>query len=299
MEASRANSRDGSPHRLNHLAQDVHANSLNSIVVSFDRIQSRENVLGQICVTQLGRPPQNLIALHRHESRDNGNRLERPTLMLPQPLLIPHICVHIVEQLCHDEIRTRLCLLHQRRQIILNRLVFGMRLIRVALRVSCDTNAEVVAILLPDIPHQIHSPCEVLVTIILPRPFNTIVPVLLAPRRIASQGQDVPDTQLLRRLQRLVNQLPRHVGASQVQARGQAERTLGELSKSQRFVARATTSAPGDIDKERTQRVGHALQTGVQVGETLGGFGREEFEGEVVCIGRQGRDFLVDSIHRG
>jgi hypothetical protein len=29
----------------------------------------------------------------------------------------------------------------------------------------------------------------------------------------------------------------------------------------------------------------------------LGGFGREEFEGEVVCVGRQGRDFLVDPIH--
>jgi hypothetical protein len=82
-----------------------------------------------------------------------------------------------------------------------------------------------------------------------------------------------------------------------VQARGQPERALGQLSQSQRFVARAAASAPGDIDEEWAQRVGHALQTGVQVGETLGGFGREELEGEVVCVLRQGRDLFVDSIH--
>ena len=35
----------------------------------------------------------------------------------------------------------------------------------------------------------------------------------------------------------------------------------------------------------------------MQVCETLGSLGWEELEGEVVCIGRQGRDLVVDSIH--
>lgn len=41
----------------------------------------------------------------------------------------------------------------------------------------------------------------------------------------------------------------------------------------------------------------HALETRMQVCETLGGLGREELKGEVVCVWRQSRNLVVDPIH--
>ena len=114
---------------------------------------------------------------------------------------------------------------------------------------------------------QVNGPGEVLVRVLLRQ--LVFVPVLFAPRRIAAQGQDVADAEHLGLLEGFVDEGAVHVGACQVQTCGEAQLALAYLSQLEGLLRRGAASAPCDGDKERAQGLRHALETALEVGETL------------------------------
>ena len=90
--------------------------------------------------------------------------------------------------------------------------------VRVSLRVACNGDREIVAEVLPDELHQVEGAVEASLR---------GRPLLLAARGIASEGHDVPDSELLALLQRVLRHLGALVRASQVHVGHAAKLVLG------------------------------------------------------------------------
>lgn len=216
---------------------------------------------------QLRDAVQDLVRLYGQQAGDDGYRLEGTALVLPQHRLEAVVGIDVEEQLGHDEVGAGLRLLDQVREVELGVLGLGVALVRVALWIGGDTDAEVVGILLADVAHEVDGPGEVLVGVVLGQ--LALVPVLLASWGVAAQGQDVADAQGAGVVEGLVDEGAAHVGARQVQAGGQAQLALAYLSQLERLGGGRAAGAPGHIHEQRTQGLRHALQTALQVGESL------------------------------
>ena len=125
----------------------------------------------------------------------------------------------------------------------------------------------------------------------LPRPALGLDEVLLAPRRVAAQREDVLDPGRGDPVERLREALPGLADAAQVRHRLQADLVLERLGDLDRALAGGAAGAVGDRGEVELQ-VGEGAGGGEELLGRLGRLRREELDRE----GRLGRgDDLVDA----
>jgi hypothetical protein len=214
-----------SPQLLNDFGDHVHSDLLHQLIVPFDSVEPPQNSRRKLRMAQLCNSPQNLIALHRHETRYDGH--VRHLAALPSHHGFPSpISGNVVEQLGHDKVRAGLDLLDEKGQVLLGILARGVRmaLVAVALGIGGDADAEPIPVRPPHVPDQIDGVVELAVRIV--GAVQPLRPVLFAARWIPPQAEYVAYPEHFGFLERLIYERPRHVGARQVQTGGQAQLPL-------------------------------------------------------------------------
>lgn len=234
-------------HASNDLADDVHTGSLDGLIIMLQFFHALGNRIWDMHVAELRHSSENLVAVDGHKARDDGNGFEDARLVIPKHILKLLVCFNIICELCHDEVCSGDGLFNEVWQIadwildILER-VGGM-----TLGVRRNTNAEVVTMLLANVPHQVDCESEVLVAIVL-----AMHVVFLATGRVSSQSQDIANTQNLGLLQCHVHQRSAHVRACQMQHRRQLQLALADFRQLEGTGRRASACTPSDRHEEWT-----------------------------------------------
>ena len=127
-----------------------------------------------------------------------------------------------------------------------------------------------ISILVPDILDKILR---------VPEPPFSHFPILLLPRRVTTQSQNVGTSSLVGSMEGGVDLLARHVGTGQVHTGFQSVYGLSHIDHFTRQIGVSTPGAPSDIDERGAKSV-HAVHSVVEVLHTLSRLRREEFEGD-------------------
>ena len=106
-----------------------------------------------------------------------------------------------------------------------------------------------------------------------------LFPSHLASGRITSQRQYVAHTAHLGLVQMHDQLLPRQSRAGQMHQHVDAAESLGVGRHGQGPDGGGTGLAPGDVDEEGVEAVGHPIDAGEEIVQAGFRFGREEFEG--------------------
>ncbi|QBZ57023.1 hypothetical protein PoMZ_01942 [Pyricularia oryzae] len=217
---------------VNQLADDIHSNLLDLLIVLLHRVQTCHEGIWYLGMTELGRPLDHLVVLNGHQPWYDGDVLEGTAWVLSQGLLKLFICTDVKEELSYYKVGAGLRFLHQIWQVMLQTLVGWMALLGVALRIGGNTDAKVVSVVQLYVSDQINCPGE-FVDVSLRVVGNGVLP---RTRRVTPERQDIPDTQGFGILQRFVNQLSAHVRASKMQTCGQSKFSLADLCQLQRLL---------------------------------------------------------------
>ncbi|KAH3668910.1 hypothetical protein OGAPHI_002665 [Ogataea philodendri] len=180
---------------LAHLDHQFSTNVSDLGVVVLDRVQSIAEMLWDGNLRPAGSSHERSVGTNRHDSRNDRNGDSQiPAIFTPVDEVLD-----IVEHLCDNEVCSGILFLLQMLKSLGTIWFFW-----VSFRIACNTNAEVVAIVLLDMADQILSIHKVAGRL---RPVN---------RWIASKSQNVLTTTIVGRLQSLVDQTRLHVSTCQM-----------------------------------------------------------------------------------
>ena len=244
-----------------HLRPQVDSVGLHGFLVLGYGLQRVQNRLWDLRLAEARHALEAAVALDGHEPREDGHLDAR----LPA---VPHELqedVAVVEELRDDEPGPRVHLLLQVRDVLPVVLLHLLGVVHdeigMRLGVPRHADAEVVPVSLPDEAHEVQGALEAALY---------RLELLLALRRVAAQGQDVPDARGLAFLQGLRDHLRLHVRAGQVHHRLHASLVLHPVGDVERNIGRGAPRAPGDVAEDRAGSH-HPVHPPEQVLNSLGG----------------------------
>ncbi|KAI3484885.1 hypothetical protein L1887_51939 [Cichorium endivia] len=245
---------------LAHVADEASADLSHLLVVVLDRVEGVVEVLGHERAEASGGALESAVGLDGHDAGDDGaGDAGGPDVLDP-------LCedVKVVEHLGEDEVGACVDLGLEALELL-----FGaVDCLGMALGEACDGDGKVVSVLLADVLDELLG---------LGEAGGVRLPLGLSGGRVTTEGEDVAAAELLGLLEGGVDLVARHVGAGEVHARLEADVGVDGLYERSGEVGGATACVPGDVD-ELGAEIGHALDTVIEVGEALGGAGREVLE---------------------
>eukprot|EP00968_Pinguiococcus_pyrenoidosus_P018122 scaffold1857_cov247-Pinguiococcus_pyrenoidosus.AAC.5 len=218
-----------------HLDRVVDAEALHGLVIAADRLQRLGNLRRHLGLAHRRHPLEGIEVLDRHDARDDRAR----DAGLAAVLDVLQKDVDVIEELGEDEVCAGVHLLLEVLQLFRPACA-----LRVPLWVPGHADAKVVAVLLPNEPHEVHGPVQA--------PLHGD-PGRHSLGRVSSQGQHILQPLVLGFLQDGLELLPREAGAREVHEHVHAVVLLQRFADLQAQLAGRAPGAPRDVHKQGLQ----------------------------------------------